>query len=63
MVENPGAPPVACPRCGDEMNRHAEKIDTQAIADEGGPEDGSGGVLKEFHTCAGCRFVLERASP
>ncbi|MEP6801586.1 MAG: hypothetical protein ABJC07_06595 [Acidobacteriota bacterium] len=45
------------------MNRHAEKIDTQAIADEGGPEDGSGGVLKEFHTCAGCRFVLERVSP
>lgn len=45
------------------MNRHAEKIDTQAIGDERGPEDERGGVLKEFHTCAGCHFVLERPSP
>ena len=62
MVEN-ARPLLACPRCGDEMNRHAEKIDTQAIGDERGPEDERGGVLKEFHTCAGCHFVLERPSP
>ncbi len=53
--------PLDCPRCGLEMNRHAEKIAAHAVG-EHGREDSSGGVLYEFHTCAACRFVLERPS-
>jgi hypothetical protein len=50
-----------CPRCGDEMNRHAEKLDYgAALADPAGADSILGGVLEEFHTCPACRYVLER---
>lgn len=61
MAQN-DRPRLSCPRCGDEMNRHAEKIDTQAMPEQGGPNDESEGVLKEFHACAGCGFAFERLS-
>ena len=44
-----------CPRCGETMNFHAEKIDPSAA------ETGSDGVVLEFHTCPGCKYVLERS--
>jgi uncharacterized C2H2 Zn-finger protein len=51
---------LACPRCGATMNRHAEKI-----VFSGDPGDSPSGLelegaVEEFHTCPGCRYVLER---
>ena len=65
MVQNEtrhpsGAAPLACPRCGNEMNRHAVKIDTNLIPEEGSPD--AGGVMMEFHPCRECRYVLEHRS-
>lgn len=53
---------VICPRCGSETNRHAEKLDYSA--DPGGPTFDSllGAALMEFHTCPGCRYVVERGA-
>jgi ribosomal protein S27AE len=47
-----------CPRCGAEMNFHAEKIDFAAAA--GDDREDENGLLAEFHTCGRCRYVLER---
>jgi endogenous inhibitor of DNA gyrase (YacG/DUF329 family) len=51
---------VICPRCGTETNRHAEKIDYSA--DPAGPmfDAALGGSLMEFHTCPGCKHIVER---
>lgn len=55
---------VSCPKCGDEMNHHADKVDFSA-----GPENAEamdpdfGGVLAEFHTCTGCNLAVERPVP
>jgi uncharacterized C2H2 Zn-finger protein len=49
---------LLCPRCGSEMNRHAVKIDPSLTP--GDRDADLGGVLQEFHTCPGCRYVLER---
>jgi hypothetical protein len=48
-----------CPKCGTEMNRHAEKIDFGAAGGRTDPV--FGGVLAEFHTCPNprCKYVLE----
>jgi hypothetical protein len=55
--------PLPCPRCGNRMTRHAEKIvfrgDAAEASDPGGGIDG---VVDEFHTCPACRYVLERRS-
>ncbi len=51
---------LICPRCGGEMNRHAEKLDYSA--DPSGPsfDPVFGAALMEFHTCPGCKNVVER---
>ncbi len=50
---------VICPKCGGETNRHAEKVDYSAPPAD--PADTVfGGVLAEFHTCPGCKNVIER---
>lgn len=48
---------MICPKCGAEMNRHAEKVDS---AGTDGFDSELGGVLMEFHTCPSCGFVAER---
>jgi ribosomal protein S27AE len=46
---------AACPDCGVEMNRHAEKVDyTDAAAEAEGFDPELGGVVFEFHTCPAC---------
>ena len=46
---------MICPKCGTEMNHHADKIDYAA---ENEPIDTAlGGVLKEIHTCPKCGDV------
>ena len=52
---------MICPRCGVEMNRHAEKIDyTAALADPEAFDLDFGGVVEEFHTCSQCGQTLSR---
>ncbi len=52
---------MICPRCGEEMNHHADKIDYGAALDNPGAESGGlGGVLQEIHTCPGCGDVEMR---
>jgi predicted RNA-binding Zn-ribbon protein involved in translation (DUF1610 family) len=53
-----------CPKCGAEMNHHADKIDYSAGRAEPQADDlGMGGVLQEVHTCPNCGNVeLRRAA-
>ena len=51
---------IRCPRCGAEMNRHAEKVDFSAARGRmDSLENELGGSITEIHTCPGCRFVLQ----
>ena len=61
-AEVPAVARVLCPRCGSPMNFHAEKIDfgSVPVASAAFADESLGGVLAEFHTCPGCRYVLER---
>lgn len=45
-------PKLRCPRCGTEMNRHAEK-----------PEPSGADLLEEIHACPGCGNVESRRVP
>jgi predicted RNA-binding Zn-ribbon protein involved in translation (DUF1610 family) len=51
---------LRCPRCGAQMNRHAEKLVYGHIS--GSPADDAllGGHLEETHACPGCGNVLAR---
>ena len=52
---------MICPRCGVEMNRHAEKVDYAAgPAEPGAADPDFGGVVEEFHTCPECGQTLSR---
>ena len=51
---------LLCPRCGGQMNFHAEKVDRSL--DPAGADIDLDGVVAEFHTCPGCKYVLERAA-
>jgi ribosomal protein S27AE len=52
---------MICPRCGVEMNRHAEKVDYAAgLADPEAVDTDFGGVVEEFHTCPECGQTLSR---
>jgi predicted RNA-binding Zn-ribbon protein involved in translation (DUF1610 family) len=51
---------VICPKCGNEMNHHADKL-VYAL-DHGGakqpdPGAGLGGMIEETHCCPGCGAV------
>ncbi len=52
---------MICPRCGVEMNRHAEKVDYAAgLAEPEAVDPELGGVVEEFHTCPSCGQTLSR---
>ncbi len=51
---------LLCPRCGGQMNLHAEKVDRGA--DPAGPDADPDGAVAEFHTCPACKYILERPS-
>ncbi len=51
---------LLCPRCGGEMNLHAEKIDRRA--DPSDADASLDGVVAEFHACPACKYVLERVA-
>ena len=54
---------ILCPRCGAETNRHAEKVDFGQSPGESVLDAALGGAVAEFHTCPGCRYVVERRVP
>ena len=56
----PSSEPVACPRCGGAMNRHAEKVVFTGDPGETPARRAFDGAVEEFHTCPACRYVLER---
>ena len=52
---------LICPKCGAEMNHHADKLIYSANPDENhqvNPE--LGGVVEETHGCPGCGAVALR---
>jgi predicted nucleic-acid-binding Zn-ribbon protein len=49
---------MICPKCGAEMNHHADKID-YASEDES-VDTVFGGVLNEIHTCPKCGHIETR---
>ncbi len=52
---------MICPKCGEEMNLHAEKL-IFSSPEETGYDAGMGGVVEEFHACAGCGAGASRPS-
>jgi hypothetical protein len=52
---------MICPKCGNEMNHHADKL-----VDPVKPEDRKhfnytlGGMIEEMHCCPGCGAVASR---
>lgn len=58
-----GGERLICPRCGGEMNRHAEKVDYSADPSGLSSPLVFGGALMEFHSCPGCKHIVERPAP
>ena len=54
---------MICPKCGAEMNHHAEKVDYGAALEDTAAADADfGGILQEVHTCPGCGDTALRAA-
>jgi len=53
---------MICPRCGAEMNNHAEKISYETAEGNRNPDAVFGGVVDKIHTCPGCANVESRAA-
>jgi predicted RNA-binding Zn-ribbon protein involved in translation (DUF1610 family) len=52
---------LRCPKCGAEMNRHAEKLVHPAdVAEAGRMDPALGGLLEETHACPRCGNVESR---
>jgi NAD(P)H-dependent FMN reductase/predicted RNA-binding Zn-ribbon protein involved in translation (DUF1610 family) len=52
---------MICPKCGDEMNHHADKLVYPTSAQEAGKMDPTlGGVIDETHSCPACGAVASR---
>ena len=49
------ASPVMCPRCGAEMNHHADKLlHPTGPVDDASVDRVLGGIVEELHTCPAC---------
>jgi hypothetical protein len=54
-------PRLRCPKCGTEMNRHAEKVvHAQSPAEVRLVDAAFGGLLEETHACPGCGNIESR---
>ena len=52
---------MICPKCGDEMNHHADKLIYSTEGGEAAKIDPSlGGLIKETHNCPGCGEITSR---
>jgi len=52
---------MMCPKCGDEMNFHAQKM-TSWSPEDAGYNEALGGVMEEFHACPGCGAGASRVA-
>ena len=52
---------VKCPRCGAEMNHHADKL--LASDSESGSKTVLGGALIQLHSCPACGSSASRCVP
>lgn len=59
----PARDKMKCPKCGAEMNCHAEKLDyTAALSEPGFMDPQMGAVVQEVHACPACgTAALRRA--
>lgn len=58
------SPKMICPKCGSQMNHHANKLDyTVALTELDDVDPNLGGILEEVHTCPNpqCKNVEVRA--
>ncbi len=52
---------MICPKCGDEMNHHADKLVHPVTAEDAGNANATlGGLIEEAHCCPGCGAVASR---
>ena len=52
---------MICPKCGDEMNHHADKLVYPASPENDKRINAAlGGVIEETHGCPGCGAVASR---
>lgn len=52
---------MICPKCGGEMNHHADKVVYSTGADDSkAVQDVFGEVIEETHACPGCGAVASR---
>ncbi|MGH7848516.1 MAG: hypothetical protein ACREQW_25535 [Candidatus Binatia bacterium] len=52
---------MICPKCGDEMNHHADKLVNPVTAEEAERINPAlGGLIEETHYCPGCGAVESR---
>jgi len=53
---------MICPRCGHEMNHHAEKLIHPTGSDDGPPDPVLGGIVEDLHACPACGAGASRRS-
>ena len=56
---------MICPKCGTQMNHHADKLDyTAALTELNVVDSNLGGILEEVHTCPNpnCKNVEVRTA-
>ena len=52
---------MICPKCGDEMNHHADKLIYSTERNKAENIDPSlGGLIEETHNCPGCGVIASR---
>jgi predicted RNA-binding Zn-ribbon protein involved in translation (DUF1610 family) len=52
---------LICPKCGDEMNHHADKLVYPASPEDAKKMNAAlGGVIEQTHGCPGCGAVESR---
>ena len=52
---------MICPKCGDEMNHHADKLVYLSSPEDAKEMNAAlGGVIEETHSCPGCGAVESR---
>ena len=54
---------MICPKCGDQMNHHADKLTYSAEGDRAATFDPAlGGVVEQTHNCPGCGYIASRTA-
>ena len=52
---------MICPKCGDTMNHHADKVIYSGETDpRAGIDPELGGLIEETHNCPGCGAIASR---